>query len=703
MPVMISLEDQQNPPTTKRNPFAQFEITEQPKVEQKSQNGKRDPFAQFETQEEPKKEGRYGKVIGSAALSGITDIPAGVEDFLVRKPIKYGLKGIQAAGLPLSDETIEDMTKTTLPTSEILYEKGYLTAPETTGEKYTSAAVKGATGGAALGSRFGFPGAVLGAVGGAIASLGVQGARDLGISESWIDAAQYATGVSGLAAKKFAGPTKKQTAATVNRIGEQAERPTLSRPSATIQEQALEHLQKPLIQSEGNRNIPVGPGASPRDAAALAGRVSRDVSQFATRPTPTINNVLSPNEFTSEAEGGHTLNELSVNRFNQRSEISRDNFEQAAVDAQPYEFNFGDTENLRELVQRTRTELEHTGSPSRAERAVLTRLQDVEALIGGAGDLQGGPAQRLIATSNSIGQSLNHDLDYVGTENLLRPIVHELNVAARTAVSRGGGSIERINHADDYYSNLADTFLNKDMRPYLNELVSNPESLYKMAKDDPGKFRSLYTALHDTEDGRRALNILTNDLVNDRFKDYIKDPSKIGDQHFRKLMKDMHALIGNEAAGRVQDNFYSRKIANQRLKTATPRTKEVHASSKYLEMPIEQFEKKLDTISGIREISRDLEKTDNGRRLASQLWRSQAENIFKDGQAHPKAIKASRAAELLNQEKNFKIISEFIGEEAAKSELENLQSLGQKDINRSNSSKYIKNGILFKLFHDIFI
>lgn len=687
-------------------PFSRYKSELQPAQtatpEQLSEQNN-EPFSRFKSRTEPEKEGRYKKVIGSAALSGLTDIPAGIEDLLIRKPTKYALKGLDALGIPLSEEVQKKLTETTLPTSEILYTNGYLAEPETTGEKYTAAAVKGGVGGAALGARFGWPVAVLGGVVGAITSVGIQGARDMGIPEEWIDTAQYTLAATGVLGAKKAGPTKKQTAASISRIGESAEGSNIGKVTPTIQERSLEHLQKPVIETESSRNIPVGPGAAPRDAASLAGRVSRDTAAFQTRPVAAVNNVLSPQEFTSSAEGGHTLNQLAVERFNQRSEVSRENFRVAEADSAPYEFNFNDTENLSQLVQDTRRRLEQTGSPSRAERAVLSRLGDVEALIGEPGSLQGGPAQRLIATSNSIGQSLNHDLDYVGTENLLRPIVHELNVAARQAVQRGNGNIDRINHADDYYSNLADTFLTKDMRPYLNELTSNPESLYEMAKKDPGKYRSIYTAIHDTSQGQRALNILTNDVVNDRFSDYIKDPSKIGDANFRRTMREVEALIGGEAAGRVQDQFYSRKIAAQRIKGATPRTREVHASAKYLEMPIEKFESKLDTVSGIREIAKDMDKTANGRQLANELWKSEVEKMFKDGKAHPKAIKADRAAEILNNEKNFKIMSELIGEEAAKTELDNLISLGDKDINRATASKYIKNGILLKVFHSLFL
>lgn len=687
------------------NPFAEFETKKQDvplsspsQINQTNNISKENPFAEFEQKKGQKEPSKYGKVIGSAAISGALDIPSGFEEFLIRKPSKYLAKEFKKLGVPISEEFENKLSETTLPTTEILYKNGFLTPPSTTGEKYASAATKGGVGGAILGSRFGPYGALIGGVGGAVISLGVQGARDLGIPEEWIDAAEYALGVSGLAAKKFAGPTKKKTAASLVRIAETAgdEPPPPGTP--TIQERSLEHLQKPVIQSEQGRNIPQ-PGQIPQQGgASLAGRVTRDVSVIPISPTSNITDIVSPNQFRNSAEGGHALNELVVNRFNQRSEISRANFEQAAQDTAPYEFNPSDTDTLRQLVQRTRTELEQSASPSRPERAVLARLNEIEHLIGAPGSLQGGPAQRLISTSNSIGQSLNHDLDYVGAENLLRPIAHELNIAARSSVQRNGGRIDRINHADQYYSNLSDTFQNKDIKPYLNELVSNPESLYNMAVENPGKFRSLWTALHDIPEGQRAMRIVSNALVNDRFKDYIKNPSKIGDQDFNKLMREMSGLIGEEATHQAQQRFQSMKLSDQRLQQLTPRTREVHASAKYLDMSIEKFESKLKTVSGIREISRDMGRTENGRQLRSQLWREETVKMFKDGKSHPKQIKASRAAEILNEETNFKIISEFIGEDAAKRELENLKSLGDKEINRETAAKYLKNGILIKTF-----
>ena len=666
-------------------------------------------------QEQAPEEARLGKIIGGSFLSGSAGLAGGLEQMAINQPLKWASKLKEMAGGTVTPEQAKVLESELLPTPEKLYKSGEFPEPKDWIERYTKAVSQGAGAGAAIGGTVGGArGALIGGGFGAAGGLVVQGLQDMGVPEDTITALNYLVPLLSYikAGSKSTGSKASNAAAIGENLAASAGGGGGQPP--TPKELALQELQKPDIKHPETRQpigaeVPLGPTGG---GAGLAGRVTAEAPQG----TPRIlsrsihevgPNIITPEKWINDATGGHTLNELSRNKLENWRVTNRTNYEaarQAAGNTTTHPTRSGAAAN--EVL----TRLEPSRSPSAAENQLRTRLGEVVEMAANPRTT----VREMMATADSLANSIKYEEPYIGVKEQLKDVVRTLNEEAIDAVQREGGQdrADIIRRADAHYAQGARELFNDEMGPYIQERVADPESL-RTNSTKPGTFRSLNEALANEPGGAAAMNMVARDIVEQRMKPWIDNPDGVGSAEYTKAIADLGPLIGEERAAAVDGFFTNRRgqepgaMQARRKQTETDRglqhrqepieaTRDVSAAAKYTGKSAEIIQNKLKSAEGIRELSKDLDRTSNGRRIKTDLFRDELQKIVRGGKVNPE-LEGKALYEILNKESTYELVVELAGEEAAAEALQQSQTLGNKLITKENFKKVLGHSLKYKM------
>lgn len=496
--------------------------------------------------------------------------------------------------------------------------------------------------------------------------------------------------------------------------------------SFELAENALQKLQAP--ESIRPQGISVSPKGNQSEGKSLKGRVE-DVTTLKERPegvnvkipeTPkeakpltgrakvaeqNATSHISDTKFESPKKGGVNLATKVKNEAKLQKEPVTKKYK---VAEKVYENQQDTFPKLIVEIDETLGRLGESAKLNTSEKAVYDQLTALKGLISVNGDMVDVPLSRLIRTADSMSGLANYEVAYNGPKDILKKFVKSINNEVIDSLNRKGLNANAMKEADKAYSVWANKFLNDEISPFLERRIKDPESLYKQATSDVGKFRALRAAFG--EKGIESINKLERQIADNILTPYYKNIEKVGSAKFNEDIKALEGIIGKEKANRAKNILEKeksrpkpsvspeqagkgskRKIEPSRITSATQnnvpnkaakgirpqaekrpitslRKERVTSAtqekaSQYLNKDPEDIQKALDSVSGIRRLRKDLAAKGHPE-LFDKLAEEKGLEIIRGGITTPEKITGEVLYDSLKNQKNYEILTELFGKEA---------------------------------------
>jgi len=302
--------------------------------------------------------------------------------------------------------------------------------------------------------------------------------------------------------------------------------------------------------------------------------------------------------------------------------------------------------------------------------------------------------QTLIDQVQSLRQIIDYDFAHGNTKNIFRPLINELESAVIQAAEFSGNeeAAQALIEAKSAYKAWVEAFDNDYVRPFRDNSNKDFSKLFKSSLDfdESNMIRSI---LNLSERGRELSSASTREIVEKNLSKYFENPSKIDSSEFDKSVRELEAVITPEQAKEVREKFrQSQKKLGFKAKEAT---KEESVAAKYTKKQPEDIQKMMNTRSGIKELKKDLSKTEAGKKLYNTLEKQKIRSILREGNIE-KEFTGDDLYKFLNKEQNYELLSEFLGEEITEGMRQEAKSIGKSQVTRDKVSKKVKNAAALK-------
>jgi phage terminase small subunit len=383
-------------------------------------------------------------------------------------------------------------------------------------------------------------------------------------------------------------------------------------------------------------------------ARSLQGRVATEA-----RPENIENNFLNriaPDEFRNSSQAGETLRvnaeeirQPIKEQFNERWE--QFDHEVTEIEAPQAEL----AEDLRQFVGSREGSL--LLGESTAEARVLRAADNLLQRIETEGGLISISLSDLIKTKRTLADVADFEFGGSNFQSAYKKLVGDVNRAVeRTLEQENPALMEAYQELNQDYTQYKNIFENKSVLSLFERGNENYNNIYNSIIRDPDKMRAVENILHNTPQGQRAINQMKRDYAQrviskpNVTQREIRDLSSVLGENFerdlqnysraRQYLQD-HPLPVARPQGRLGVNTSVPQTPGTRIPSGkTLKVKETAESvqGKYYDYlkgkSNEQIIKKMDTLSGIKELKRVLSLTPEGKELFEKLSRFKIEQMI---------------------------------------------------------------------------
>lgn len=354
--------------------------------------------------------------------------------------------------------------------------------------------------------------------------------------------------------------------------------------------------------------------------------------------------------------------------------------------------------------------------------------------------------QTLIDQIQELRTQIDYDFEHGDAYNIYKPVIGALEKAAETAASKlnRGKAARLLRNAKDKYRNWAETYNNDYMRPLRDKSNQDYTKHYRTFQDID-ELNMLKRAVGTGTDARNLLQSLKRSLAEKRLEPFIKKPKEIDIRKFERELRALKPVLEQEQINNIRDAFKKARSAKETVpekvqKPKEPKLKEYPTSVKIPIAPKkprpkerlaklraklpevkelttpemkyyqrlsnlsgEEIANKTRSVEGIREMRSVLEQTERGKEIFDRFAKKKLKSILLEGKLEGKLSKAD-VYDVLNNEKNYAIASEILGEELA-SDLFNAAKEGKgrftiKDL--AQIARYGKKAAMYKFLMKLF-
>ena len=348
--------------------------------------------------------------------------------------------------------------------------------------------------------------------------------------------------------------------------------------------------------------------------------------------------------------------------------------------------------------------------PSGVQNQLLRALDDIiaetatieDGIVNGYRPINN---QRLIDQVQSLRQVVDFDFAHGQPKNIFRPAIREIQSSViREAQSSGNApAAEALQEANAAYREWTTTFNNDYINPYRDISNRSYSKLYDKIKSSDD-FVVVRDIIGDTAQGREILGAAQRDIVEKAVKPFIDNPRNISQRALDKTIRELEPVLNPGQIEGIREEIttaqrvFPKKIRVMQMPEKVPI--DIKAIQKYTGKTPESIEAMGNTRSGIRELKKDLSSTSRGRDLFDKFSDKRIEDILREGK-----VKADYSgkdlARVMNNKKNFELISELTSPELANELLKDATKLGNKIITSENLKKIGAKAIQYKILKGI--
>lgn len=475
-------------------------------------------------------------------------------------------------------------------------------------------------------------------------------------------------------------------------------------------QKALGELQANEEAIRAAQKLPEVPRPPTGESPSLAGRVKPGGEDIGLRPPPTkppksldedIGRIFSESTFKNTTEGGKAIkNEVmkldeaayrNVNKLYQRSRELNANVD----DIHP---------NLVNSLSERLEGLQKIPEPSGPQKQLITALENIikelaEVSEGKVAGYKPISNQTLIDQIQSLRQKVDYDFAHGDARNIFKPTINDIQNSVRSVAEQSGNkeALQAFDEARSAYKDWVTTFDNDYLRPIRDIQNRDYSKMFKGAQD-VDEFNELKNILQKSPEGTQISDALRRDIVNKYLGKYTDKPVQSSIKDFNKDLRELEAVITPEQATEVRNKFLEGKRTQMPKFKATPVEQK---AAKFLEEKPEDISRRFDTRSGIKEIKKDLSKTDNGKEIYDTLKRQKVRDILRENQIE-KDFTGNDLYKTLNKRENFELLSELIGEEETEAARLLAKDLGKKQVRKQNLKKVAEHAVALKFLKYVF-
>lgn len=455
----------------------------------------------------------------------------------------------------------------------------------------------------------------------------------------------------------------------------------------------------------------------------LTGRVKISDEELGIKPTPQVSSRdVSPdairNKIGNDIYRGTVDNPVNAGRVT-KNLILEENQRQYNIVNDLYkesrELNQEITSIQPELIESLReriAEINRIPSPGtvstrlRAEmNRILRRLSTTneEGHITGYRPIEN---QILIDQVQELRQLVDYDFAQGGAKQKIKPVIRDLQRAAIQTAERTGNvdAANALLDAQEAYANWSRTFDNSYINPYRDLSNRDYSNLYKRL-GNVDNYNVMSDILGNSDSGRRILGSAKRDIVDKEISKYAKNPRNINSLDFENSINELSSVLNPGEIKSIRDNFnqFRTNFPKQVRKIQKPSdvSKEVKAIQKYTNKSPEDIEKAFKSRSGIRELKQDLSKTDRGLEIFKKRSQQEVRDILRGGKVKQEYT-GSDIYKVMNEKKNFELISELTSPQEAQALLDASKEISDRIFTKENLKNLSKNvaqkAIKYKIF-----
>ncbi len=302
--------------------------------------------------------------------------------------------------------------------------------------------------------------------------------------------------------------------------------------------------------------------------------------------------------------------------------------------------------------------------------------------------------QTLIDQVQSLRQIIDYDFSHGNTKNIFRPLINDIQDSVISAAEHSGNdeAAQAFNDARAAYKTWVEAFDNDYVRPFRDISNKDYSKLFKSSLDfdESNVLRSI---LNLSEKGRELSDASTREVVEKHLGKFLDNPEKLKSKEFDKSLRELQAVITPEQAKEVET------VINEQQKKLNFKAKniptEISLASKYAAKKPENIQEMMNSRSEIKELKKDSQGTESKKKLFETLKKQKIRSILREGNIE-KEFTGDDLYKFLNKEKNYEILSEFLGEEVTESMRNEAKEIGKLQIRKEKLGKKVKNIAAYK-------
>lgn len=378
---------------------------------------------------------------------------------------------------------------------------------------------------------------------------------------------------------------------------------------------------------------------------------------------------------------------------------------------------------LARELQGIETELSKIPHPSAVEQQKLNAvrniikkitLQDAEGNIIGLVPIEN---QVLLDQAKSLRYVLDFDFAHGTPKGIFKPVINALENAVERGATQAGNrkAYTAHNKARKAYKNWTQDYNNDYINKFRDTSNVDYSKNFKTSLD-LDSYHPIEKIISRAYPGQQLANATRRELVNKHLGKYIDNPNLAVGEEYQRTINELSNIIGDPVTKEIEQSLAQArrsKIKGQKLeKLEQPKppkeleipekpkkpeakvltkpveipkfkepkpTKEMQALSKKLKITPEKIQAKTETPSGLRELKNDLNKTEIGKGQYQRIADSKMKSILQNKKVVGEYT-GNELYEVLNQEKNYDLVVELIGESETKDLLKAAKSIAEDKI-----------------------
>ncbi len=348
------------------------------------------------------------------------------------------------------------------------------------------------------------------------------------------------------------------------------------------------------------------------------------------------------------------------------------------------------TSDIREIPQPSGVQNQLLQAADEILDSLVVRMED--GTITGYREISN---QVLIDQIQSLRQRIDFDFAHGQPKNIFRPLIREIQDSV-VRVAQQSGNAQAANallDANAAYREWTTTYNNKYINPYRDLSNRDFSKLYK-SFNEIDNFVVIRDIIGNTAEGMEVIGVAQRDIAEKALKPYLEKPRNIDRSSFDRTLRELEITHAPSQIQSIRNEFRDRRV--RKIKPSKDISKELQALEKFSKMTPENIQKKMDSRSGIQELTEQFTRPKE-KKIFEQFKQEKIQEILRGGKVKAKYT-GEDLQKVLNDRKNYNLMEELTSPEDTAKLLELSEEIGDRFFTLENAKDFGTKLMKWKFF-----